>query len=375
MLDNDRPQPEYVDPKIDKHTVVALANDHIVTPIKMALSDHLKAEGYQVLDFGTYDNTRTHYPIYGKRAAEAVADGRADVAIVMCGTGIGISTAADKNEGIRAAMVGDVAQAKYAKRELNANVLGMGGIVLGRDFIFYIADAFLNEKYQPTEENKKIIDKIDHIAKPNPDQKDNEHFFDEENKKWAQGVYHDQKCEIMSGIDEFRKANPQYKILSIDDSAFNEYGVIHHRENLHEIKDVMAKYDILKEGMKYIASIPELEKTRAMLGIKRDVFGEIPIDAGITLGHADDFTAFEYHQCSELNIMLDDVVMVLGKRQTLEEHGSIDPNREAKMFYVPKDTVIELYNDTLHYAPIQVTKAGRQLQQLFTVLMLFCLKV
>lgn len=94
-------------------------------------------------------------------------------------------------KGIRAAMVGDVAQAKYAKRELNANVLGMGGIVLGRDFIFYIADAFLNEKYQPTEENKKLIEKIDSIAKPNPDQKDNEHFFDEENKKWAEGVYHD----------------------------------------------------------------------------------------------------------------------------------------------------------------------------------------
>ena len=191
MFDNDRPQPEFVDPKIDKHTVVALGNDHIVTPIKMALSDNLKEEGYQVLDFGTYDNTRTHYPIYGKRVAEAVADGRADVGIVMCGTGIGISTAADKNEGIRAAMVGDVVQAKYAKRELNANVLGMGGIVLGRDFIFYIADAFLNEKYQPTEENKKLIEKIDNIAKPNPDQKDNEHFFDEENKKWAEGVYHD----------------------------------------------------------------------------------------------------------------------------------------------------------------------------------------
>ena len=191
MFDNDRPQPEFVDPKIDKHTVVALGNDHIVTPIKMALSDHLKYEGYQVLDFGTYDNTRTHYPMYGKRVAEAVADGRADVGIVMCGTGIGISTAADKNEGIRAAMVGDVVQAKYAKRELNANVLGMGGIVLGRDFIFYIADAFLNEKYQPTEENKKLIEKIDNIAKPNPDQKDNEHFFDEENKKWAEGVYHD----------------------------------------------------------------------------------------------------------------------------------------------------------------------------------------
>lgn len=191
MLDNDRPQPEYVDPAIDKHVVVALANDHIVTPIKMALSDHLKDEGYQVLDFGTYDNSRTHYPIYGKRAAEAVATGRADVAIVMCGTGIGISTAADKNDGVRAAMVGDVAQAKYAKRELNANILGIGGIVLGRDFIFYIADAFLNEKYHETPENKKLIEKIDNIATPNPEQTGNEHFFDEENKKWAEGVYHD----------------------------------------------------------------------------------------------------------------------------------------------------------------------------------------
>lgn len=77
----------------------------------------------------------------------------------MCGTGIGISTAADKNDGVRAAMVGDVAQAKYAKRELNANILGIGGIVLGRDFIFYIADAFLNEKYHETPENKKLIEK------------------------------------------------------------------------------------------------------------------------------------------------------------------------------------------------------------------------
>lgn len=129
--------------------------------------------------------------MYGKRVAEAVADGRADLGIVLCGTGIGISTAADKNEGIRAAMVGDVTQAIYAREELNANVLGFGGIVLGRDFIFDIIDGYLNAEYKPSEENKKLIDKIDHIAKPNPDQKDNEHFFDEENKKWAQGVYHD----------------------------------------------------------------------------------------------------------------------------------------------------------------------------------------
>ncbi len=191
MLDNDRPQPEYIDPKLDKHCVIALGNDHIVTDVKMKISDHLKAEGYRVIDEGTHDWTRTHYPIYGKRVAEDVADGRADLGIVLCGTGIGISTAADKNEGIRAAMVGDVAQAQYARRELNANVLGFGGIVLGRDFIFDLVDSFLNAKYEPSDENKALISKIDGIAKPNPEQKDNVHFFDEENKKWAAGVYHD----------------------------------------------------------------------------------------------------------------------------------------------------------------------------------------
>ncbi|WP_279081764.1 galactose-6-phosphate isomerase subunit LacB [Lactobacillus apis] len=191
MLENDRPQPEFVDPKIDKHTVIALGNDHIVTSMKMAISDHLKDEGYQVIDEGTHDNTRTHYPIYGKRVAEDVADGRADLGIVLCGTGIGISTAADKNEGVRAAMVGDVAQAVYARRKLNANVLGFGGIVLGRDFIFDIVDSFLNANYEPSEENKKLIEKINGIAEPNSEQKDNIHFFDEENKKWAEGYYHD----------------------------------------------------------------------------------------------------------------------------------------------------------------------------------------
>ncbi|WDF82711.1 galactose-6-phosphate isomerase subunit LacB [Lacticaseibacillus pabuli] len=191
MLENDMPQPEFVDPKIDKKTVISLGNDHIVTSLKMLVSDHLKAEGYQVIDEGTHDNTRTHYPIYGKRVAEDVADGRADLGIVLCGTGIGVSTAADKNEGIRAAMVGDLAQAVYAREELNANVLGFGGIVLGRDFVFDIVDAYLNASYKPSDANKKLIDKIDHIAKPNPEQKDNPHFFDEENKKWAEGVYHD----------------------------------------------------------------------------------------------------------------------------------------------------------------------------------------
>ncbi len=184
-------EPEFVDPRIDKKTIIALGNDHIVTDIKMKISDHLKALGYRVIDEGTHDFTRTHYPIYGKRVAEDVNNGRADLGIVLCGTGIGISTAADKNENIRAAMVSTAVQAAYARRELNANILGFGGIVLGRDLIFDIVDAFLNASYQPNEYNIPLIKKIDSIAKPDPLQQNNPHFFDEENKKWAEGVYHD----------------------------------------------------------------------------------------------------------------------------------------------------------------------------------------
>lgn len=171
--------------------IISLGNDHIVTDIKIHISNMLKAMGHQVIDEGTYDTTRTHYPIFGKKVAEDVADGRADLGVVLCGTGVGIGTAADKNEGIRSALVDNVAQAEYAKEYLNANVVAFGGATVGKHLAEDIVKAFLAAKYQETPENKAIISKIDQIAKPNPEQKDNAHFFDEENKKWAEGYYHD----------------------------------------------------------------------------------------------------------------------------------------------------------------------------------------
>ena len=171
--------------------IIAIGNDHIVTMQKIEISNMLKDMGYTVIDEGTYDTHRTHYPIYGKKVAEDVADGRADLGIVMCGTGIGISTAADKNDGIRAAMCDDVTSAVYAREQLNANVLGIGGATVGIHMIQDIVKAYLDATYKETPQNKKIIDKIDDIAKPNPEQKDNPHFFDTELEKWAEGVYHD----------------------------------------------------------------------------------------------------------------------------------------------------------------------------------------
>ncbi|MBA5850103.1 galactose-6-phosphate isomerase subunit LacB [Clostridium sp. cel8] len=169
--------------------IISLGCDHIVPDVKMKISQYLKSKGHEVIDNGTYDFVRTHYPIFGKKTAEKVAAKKADLGIVLCGTGVGISNSANKVKGIRAALVRDVSTAKYAKEYLNANVIAFGGRITGIGLIENIIDAFLETEYKPTKENEEIIKGIDGLIDDDSKQFENEHFFDEFIEKWNNGYY------------------------------------------------------------------------------------------------------------------------------------------------------------------------------------------
>ncbi len=128
--------------------MIALGCDHGGYPLMQEVKKHLDELGLEYTDFGTYSTESCDYPIYAKAAAKAVSSGECERGILICGTGIGISIAANKVHGIRAALCADCFSAEMTRRHNDANMLAMGARVLGTGLALKIVDTFLNTEFE-----------------------------------------------------------------------------------------------------------------------------------------------------------------------------------------------------------------------------------
>ena len=127
---------------------IAIGSDHGGYALKEKIKNYLDSKNIPYEDFGTHSTDSCDYPVFGKAAAEAVADGRCDKGIVICTTGIGISIAANKVKGIRCAHCADPLSAEMTRRHNDANMLAMGAGIVGPNLAERIVEVFLNTEFE-----------------------------------------------------------------------------------------------------------------------------------------------------------------------------------------------------------------------------------
>lgn len=135
---------------------ISIGSDHAGLPMKKEIIDHLKNKGYEVQDFGTFTNESCDYPDYALKVAENVKNDDSNLGILICGTGIGISIAANKVHGIRAALCNDGFSARLCRQHNNANILALGQRVIGIGVALDIVDIFLNSEFEGVRHQRRL---------------------------------------------------------------------------------------------------------------------------------------------------------------------------------------------------------------------------
>lgn len=135
---------------------IAIGNDHVAVELKNHITKYVEAKGYEVVNFGTDSSESCDYPVYGEKVARAVASGECDLGILICGTGIGISLAANKVKGIRAAVCSEPYSARLTRQHNNANIIAFGARVVGQAMAEMIVDEFLNAEYEGGRHQRRV---------------------------------------------------------------------------------------------------------------------------------------------------------------------------------------------------------------------------
>ena len=135
---------------------IAIGNDHTAIEMKNAIVDHLLERGFDVLNLGTGSPESCDYPVYGEKVGRAVVSGEADLGIAICGTGVGISLAANKVKGIRACVCSEPYTAKLSRMHNDSNVLAFGARVIGIEMAKMITDEWLDAEYQGGRHQRRV---------------------------------------------------------------------------------------------------------------------------------------------------------------------------------------------------------------------------
>ncbi|EAE0220611.1 ribose 5-phosphate isomerase B [Listeria monocytogenes] len=135
---------------------IAIGNDHVGIELKPVIVAYLQDLGHEVDDFGAFSNERTDYPEYGKKVAESVAAGKSDLGILICGSGVGISIAANKVNGIRAVVCSEPYSAKLSREHNNANILAFGSRVVGAELAKMIVQNWLDAEFEGGRHAKRV---------------------------------------------------------------------------------------------------------------------------------------------------------------------------------------------------------------------------
>ena len=135
---------------------IAIGNDHTAVDLKNTIVDYLTELGYDVINLGTDSRESCDYPVYGEQVGRAVADGQADLGIAICGTGVGISLAANKVKGVRACVCSEPYTAKLSRMHNNSNVLAFGARVVGDELAKMIVKEWLDAEFEGGRHQRRV---------------------------------------------------------------------------------------------------------------------------------------------------------------------------------------------------------------------------
>ena len=135
---------------------IAIGCDHGGLSHKNTICEHLKERGFDVEDFGIYEQVSVDYPAIAEKVCESIVNGKNELGILVCGTGIGMSIAANKVKGIRAAAVSEHFSAKYTRLHNNSNILCLGGRVIGEGTAVELADIFVDTEFEGGRHQRRV---------------------------------------------------------------------------------------------------------------------------------------------------------------------------------------------------------------------------